>query len=142
MKILHTAGLVLLKDGRVLLASNRNKNAFYLPGGKLEQGETSLEALVREIEEELALRLIPERLRFLFHITALAFGASDTIMEQDCFTYESADFTFKPSAEIEKIKWFSESEYLSQPVLVPGILKLFDYLNTYTLENNVSHDVQ
>lgn len=36
-----------------------------LPGGKLEPGETPLQAIAREIEEELALRPSPEELLFL-----------------------------------------------------------------------------
>lgn len=51
-------------------------------------------------------------------------------MEQDCFSYELEAHTFKPSAEIEEIKWFSKDEYLSQAVLVPSLLKLFDYLES------------
>lgn len=73
MKILKTAGLVLLQNERILLASSRGKNSFYLPGGKLECGETSKEALIREIKEELTLNLVSEKLYFLIHITAPAF---------------------------------------------------------------------
>jgi len=34
-----------------------------LPGGHLEEGETALEAAIREVEEELGLALAPERFR-------------------------------------------------------------------------------
>jgi len=36
---LHTAGLVVIKEGKLLLAFSSNKNAWYLPGGKIDSGE-------------------------------------------------------------------------------------------------------
>jgi len=43
-----TAGLVVVKDRKLLLAFSNNKKAFYLPGGKTDEGETTREALLRE----------------------------------------------------------------------------------------------
>ncbi|HEY0432482.1 MAG TPA: NUDIX domain-containing protein [Chitinophagaceae bacterium] len=44
---LRTAGLLHIKDRRLLLAFSTNKQCFYLPGGKLDAGETPATALVR-----------------------------------------------------------------------------------------------
>lgn len=64
MKQLHTAGLITLKDKKLLLAFSKNKQAWYLPGGKIDAGESSEEALIREIHEELNLTLKAEELSF------------------------------------------------------------------------------
>ena len=130
MKVLHTAGLVLWRNNKILLAFSRNKKAFYLPGGKVDAGETAITALLREIEEELSLQLDAGKLSFLTHISAPAFGENEMLMEQDCYVYEDHDLSIQPSSEIEEVQWFSEDEYLTQEQLVPGVLILFEWLRS------------
>ena len=74
MNTLITAGLVVVKDRKLLLAFSNNKKAFYLPGGKTDHGETTAEALIREVREELNVSLEPEALQFYMHVEAFAFG--------------------------------------------------------------------
>src|SRR5882762_6837940 len=106
MKTLVTAGLVVIKDRKLLLAFSNNKQAFYLPGGKTDEGETTLTALVREIREELNVELDPAAARFYTHITAPAFGErSGIIMEQDCFLYD-LQVSPAPAAEIGSLHYF------------------------------------
>jgi|SRR6185437_5233191 len=47
---------VLAIDGKVVLLKNE-RNEWELPGGKLEPGEAPIECVVREIHEELDLRV-------------------------------------------------------------------------------------
>jgi mutator protein MutT len=62
-------GGVVVHDGRVLLI-RRGKpplvDRWVIPGGTVELGETLLEALVREMEEETALRVEPTELLTAF----------------------------------------------------------------------------
>lgn len=55
------AGLVLRPDGRLLLGQRPADKAYAgwweLPGGKLEPGETALQALARELHEELGIEV-------------------------------------------------------------------------------------
>lgn len=46
---------VLVRDGKVLLCKPKSGKYTYLPGGHIEFGETSRQALVREIQEELGM---------------------------------------------------------------------------------------
>jgi 8-oxo-dGTP pyrophosphatase MutT (NUDIX family) len=41
---------------------NRHSNQFALPGGRLDQGETTEEAALRELQEELGVTLAPENI--------------------------------------------------------------------------------
>ncbi|MBS1642917.1 MAG: NUDIX domain-containing protein [Bacteroidetes bacterium] len=128
MPALHTSGLVLINKNKVLLALSKNKNAFYLPGGKVNKNENTKQALIREIEEELSCVLKDDKLKFYKHITAPAFGENaNIIMEQDCFFYNE-ELNIVPSAEIEKTEWFSKAEYLLQKNIAPGVIKLFELL--------------
>ncbi|SFF06115.1 ADP-ribose pyrophosphatase YjhB, NUDIX family [Pedobacter antarcticus] len=125
---LHTAGLVVLRDEKLLLAYSRNKKAWYLPGGKIDQGETSLEAIQREIKEELDIDLVANNLKLYTHITAPAFGENTNIqMEQDCFLYKLTE-EIKPTNEIEEVAYFNLETYLSEPVQVPGVISIFKQL--------------
>ena len=85
-KKLPTAGLLALQNRKLLLAFSKNKKAWYLPGGKIDSDETSEQALIREIQEELNVPLLPEKLQFYYHISAPAYGEYPVVqMEQDCF---------------------------------------------------------
>lgn len=45
-----------------VLAKNKNKTKYGFPGGKLEDGETPLDAVIRETEEELGVtRIVMKR---------------------------------------------------------------------------------
>lgn len=125
---LRTAGLVAVKDGQLLLAYSRNKQAWYLPGGKADPGETSVEALVREIREELNTDLDPARLQLFCRIQAPAFGEAPHVwIDQDCFLYE-LDHPIIPGNEIEAIAYFSPAAYAREPHQVIGTLQVFEKL--------------
>ena len=127
-KALPTAGLVVVKGDKLLLAYSKNKKAWYLPGGKIDDGESSLETLQREIFEELNIVLNVERLKYYCHITAPAYGEDPPIiMEQDCFIYQLNE-KIEPKNEIGEVRFFDIKMYQSEPAQVPGVLLVFDKL--------------
>lgn len=127
MKLL-TAGLVVTKNNQLLLAYSNNKNAWYLPGGKVDKGESSCEALIREIREELNIDLQPDKIENYKHISAPAYGEKpELIMEQDTFRYNLTE-DIQPSHEIAAVKYFDLEMYKHEPAQVPGVLKVFALL--------------
>lgn len=128
IKILPTVGLVVLQDNKLLLAYSNNKQAWYLPGGKLDDGETPVEALLREVEEELNLKMAAEELSFYAHITAPAFGEELHVqMEQDCYLYDLKE-AVRPGNEIGGVQFFDYSSYQLEAAQVPGVIQLFQKL--------------
>lgn len=133
MQKIYTAGLITLKNNKLLLAYSNNKQAWYLPGGKLDEGESSKEALIREIKEELNVNLDPDKLQFIYHISAQAYGQNPPkIMEQDCFIYPLTE-TITPSNEIGEVRYFDLESYKKEAVQVPGALTAFAKLKELNL---------
>src|SRR5271167_3898231 len=127
MKQLITAGLVVIKNRKLLLAFSKNKKAWYLPGGKIDEEESTLAALIREIKEELNILLKNEELKFYTHISAPAFGEyPEIIMEQDCFFHDLL-LTPIPNVEIKSLKYFDRDSYRSE-TQVPGVVLLMKKL--------------
>jgi 8-oxo-dGTP pyrophosphatase MutT (NUDIX family) len=128
LKSLPCAGLLLLKDRKLLLAFSRNKQCFYLPGGKIDAGETPVQALCREIREELNIPIDEKELRFYTHITAPAYGEEKgVIMEQECFILDR-QVVPQASAEIEEIRFFTVDEYRKEARIAPGALMVLEQL--------------
>ena len=101
---------IFIKDRKVLSTLSKGKNAFYIPGGKREQGESDHQALIRELKEELSVDLVPESIKYYGTFIAQAHGKPDgTMVKMTCYT---ADFkgTLKPSTEVEKIVWLTSKD--------------------------------
>ncbi len=125
---LHCAGLLMIKNKKLLLAYSKNKQCFYLPGGKVDAGETAEAALCREIAEELNISITNKELQYYTHITAPAFGEKEgVIMEQDCFLLNK-DINPVAAAEIGELRFFTLNEYLQQPQKAPGAVMILEQL--------------
>lgn len=56
---------IIIKDNRVLLVKNLRSKYIYSLGGRLKFGENAQEGVVREVEEEIGIRLEVDRLGFI-----------------------------------------------------------------------------
>lgn len=98
------AALLTRADGKTLLVRKRGTEAFMQPGGKIDAGESALDALARELNEELGLVIAPEQTRFLGEFSAVA--ANEPGFEVNCQLYGvQVEDPVNPAAEIEEAIW-------------------------------------
>ncbi|WP_067501585.1 NUDIX hydrolase [Nocardia puris] len=123
--LIDTVAWVHIVQGRILCGRPAGKDVFFIPGGKREGDETDLQTLVREIEEELTVRLRPETVRHVGTYEAPAqVPPNGVTVRMSCYTAEY-EGTLTPSSEIAETAWFTAADR----ALVPPVDQLlFDEL--------------
>lgn len=98
---------VQIKDRRLLVGRNKGAQRFYLPGGAREAGETDVQALAREVEEELGVRIDPATARHIGTYVAQRDNSQDCLI----FIAYSADHEGEPvaSMEVAELAWITSS---------------------------------
>lgn len=99
-----------------------------MPGGKIEPGETHQQTLIRELQEELDVQVIPNSITFYGEFTNQAYGMPEgTLVTIHCYQAK-VNGEFKEHAEIEKLHYFSYQEYLQMPETAPAVRLIFEDL--------------
>ncbi len=116
---------LLDEHGRLLLVRKRGTHRFMLPGGKVEQGETHLAAIVREVSEEISLDLDPASITLLGTWSAGAANEPGLVISSDVFT---APLPGAPAAsgEIEELRWLPvdpTTDYAADATLSPMLVE-------------------
>ncbi|MER5997367.1 NUDIX domain-containing protein [Nonomuraea sp. NPDC051941] len=115
-----------LADGKILSTRSRGKTVYYLPGGKREPGESDLDTLVREIDEELSVAIVPSTAVHLGTYQAQADSHADgVIVKMTCYTADH-EGTPTPSSEIEEVVWLT---YADRDRVAPVDQIIFDDLH-------------
>jgi 8-oxo-dGTP pyrophosphatase MutT (NUDIX family) len=115
-----------IEQRKLLGARSYGKTAYYIPGGKRDAGETDTQALVREIQEELSVDLIPTSLCYAGSFQAQAHGkAAGTMVKMTCY-YAEYNGDLLPASEIEEIRWLTSSDTdISSSATLSIVSKLF-----------------
>lgn len=103
--VLDVVALVWEDGGRLLVARTRGRDAWYLPGGKREDGETPADALVREVREELGVVLDAASVEPVVTVEAAAHGhPPGTRVRMSCWRGR-VDGEPRPCGEIAELAW-------------------------------------
>jgi nicotinamidase-related amidase/8-oxo-dGTP pyrophosphatase MutT (NUDIX family) len=98
------AAVIVDDHGRTLVVRKRGTTAFMQPGGKIDDGETSSDALRRELWEELGVTVRHSDVTALGAHVAKAANEPDHLVEADLFRVTLRDRPHA-AAEIEEIRW-------------------------------------
>ncbi len=102
---IHKAAGVLIKDRKFLITRSLGKSFFIAPGGKLKKGESSENALIRELQEELNIEFAVSDLAPLGTFFAPAAGQEDSYLQMDVFMVNNWQGEIISSNEVEEIMW-------------------------------------
>lgn len=132
MKEIDKVGLAVIKDKKVLMGRNEDQNAFYFVGGSVEEGESDIEALEREVGEELDTEIDKDSIKYLSQFEAPAHAKENTLLRIKLYKGDLLGEP-KPTSEVKELKYFDSSmeEKYSTPIsqiIIPW-LKKQGYIN-------------
>lgn len=119
MKVKKCVGAIIYNDeGKIFLMASPKWKGWLIPGGRIEEGETEEEALVREIKEEMDIELDE-----IFRFGEMIKPPSDDFKDPE-LTFHFIDFfakakstEIKPNEEISEHGWFTIEEALELDLL-------------------------
>jgi len=113
MKTINVVAAIIIKDGKVFSTQRgygEFKGKWEFPGGKIEDGETSEEALIREIKEELDVDIKVNELLdtvefdyLKFHLSMQCFLCS--ITNGDIVLNEHSDARWLRKNQLYDVEW-------------------------------------
>lgn len=124
-KFIDKLAYIYIQDKQILMTLSKGKDTYYIPGGKREEGESDVEALAREVREELTVEIIPETITHYSTFEAQAHGKpAGTIVRMTCYEaqYEGQ---LKASSEIQDIAYYT---YAQRDIVGPVDQLIFDDL--------------
>ena len=121
---LLVAAIALVRERRVLMVTARGRDVHYMPGGKIDAGETPAQAAAREAYEEVALELDPDALVELFEVVTQAHGEPDGRLVRMRVFQAETDAAPVASAEVGALHWVTSADVDRCPPAGAEVLRL------------------
>lgn len=122
------AGLIVLRDNRLLLSQCNRTLLWNLPGGQIDNGDTAEETLIQDIKKALDLDINLDRLEYYCDVQAPLTHDTDTQITQKCYLYDLDGDTVNANQDIGDAQYFSFEEYQEEKHLTPVVLLVFEQL--------------
>lgn len=102
---IHKAGGILIQNRKILVERSHGREVFLAPGGRIEPGETSDVALIRELKEEFGIVVRADQLKSFGTFTAAAVGEPGKTIHMDVFLLSGWSGELKATSEVDEIAW-------------------------------------
>ena len=126
----YRVGAIILDGTKVLMAYDSRHEQYYSVGGRVHFGESSRQAVLREVYEETGVRAEIDRLGFIhesfFEIDGMPFHELAFFYYIKPFNYEEIDFeAVKCDGENEKILWvdLKDKDIIEDKMFFPEFFK-------------------
>lgn len=109
---MDVVGTMFFKDNKLLIDKPRKRPTYQMIGGRVEDGESSLEAAIRECHEELGDKAIfdEEKLSLVMDFEEIATSDNKTRIHFYVYMYEGLlEGELSESEEIDKFLWYESS---------------------------------
>lgn len=103
--MVRSAGAIVVRDGRVLVVHRPKYDDWGFPKGKLEPGEDEAAAALREVEEEVGLRV-----RLGARIGEVSYTLADGTPKVAAFFRAEADGEPEPGDGVDDVRWVTLAE--------------------------------
>lgn len=120
MKLIKKSAMAIVRDNKLLVVRKNGSRYYLMPGGKPEKGESAVDALRRELREEISCSVDDTSLALLGHFEDFTSDGKSRVAI-DLFAGEIVGEP-KPSSEIEELKWISAADSIN-PFLTPIVKK-------------------
>lgn len=136
--MLKVVGTMFFKDGKLLIDKPRKRPTFQMIGGSVEEGETTLEAAIRECHEELGDKAIFDESKITSVMDFEEIATSDPTkkIHMHIFKYDDElEGELTTSSEIESFMWFGQDDDVN---LLSNTLK--NEILPYCIENKLIYN--
>jgi len=130
---IYKAGGILIKDRKVLVERSRGKITFMTPGGKVEPGETSTQALIRELMEEFQIKVVESDIEKFGTFSAPASGQEHRRIIMDVFLLRRWEGEPRADNEVDEVRWIN-----SQTVIEVGSIFEHEILPRLKAQNLIN----
>jgi 8-oxo-dGTP diphosphatase len=111
MEIVRTrVSAVIIREKKILLVRGNSgfyKDFYFTPGGKIEEGEDDIEALNRELKEELSI----ESVKATYFFEYVANGWAGGMQKVKCYFVNLKIEDIILASEIGKMIWYGREDF-------------------------------
>ena len=110
---MNVVGTMFFKDGKLLIDKPRKRPTYQMIGGRVEEGETPIEAAIRECHEELGEEAIFDSslIELVMEFDEIATSDGKTPIHFYVFKYNgNLEGKLNTSDEIENFKWYDSND--------------------------------
>ncbi len=111
--MMKVVGTMFFKDHKLLIDKPRKRPTFQMIGGKVENGESVLDAAIRECHEELGNKIVFDNKLFelVMEFDEIATSDGKTPIHFYVFKYNGElQGELSTSEEIEEFKWYTSTD--------------------------------